>query len=102
MLFIKIFGLLDLALFGTQLLIVPYPIFLFLFLILMFICMQAEALTNVKNPVEAGQELLKRGIRTKQVVIKMGSKGSIMVTKNAVSCAPAFKVLTVLINGLHL
>ncbi|XP_062216727.1 uncharacterized protein LOC133916865 isoform X2 [Phragmites australis] len=41
---------------------------------------------------EAGQELLKRGIRTKQVVIKMGSKGSIMITENAVSCAPSFKI----------
>lgn len=53
---------------------------------------EAESLTNVKNPIEAGQELLKRGIRTKQVVIKMGSKGSIMITKNAVSCAPSFKI----------
>ncbi|CAN6321325.1 unnamed protein product, partial [Urochloa humidicola] len=53
---------------------------------------EAESLTNVKNPIEAGQDLLKRGIRTKQVVIKMGSKGSIMITKNAVSCAPSFKI----------
>jgi len=53
---------------------------------------EAESLTNVKNPIEAGQELLKRGIRTKQVVIKMGSKGSIMITKNVVSCAPSFKI----------
>nr|AWA45116.1 hypothetical protein SS47J13_000012 [Saccharum spontaneum] len=53
---------------------------------------EAEALTNIRNPVQAGQELLKRGIRTKQVVIKMGSKGSIMVTKNTISCAPAFKI----------
>jgi bifunctional ADP-heptose synthase (sugar kinase/adenylyltransferase) len=36
--------------------------------------------------------LLKRGIRTKWVVIKMGSKGSIMVTKSAVSSAPSFKI----------
>ncbi|CAL4912715.1 unnamed protein product [Urochloa decumbens] len=53
---------------------------------------EAESLTNVENPIEAGQELLKRGIRTKQVVIKMGSKGSIMITKNAVSCTPSFKI----------
>ncbi|CAN6290573.1 unnamed protein product [Urochloa humidicola] len=53
---------------------------------------EAESLTNVKNPIVAGQELLKRGIRTKQVVVKMGSKGSIMITKNAVSCAPSFKI----------
>ncbi|KAL5219096.1 hypothetical protein ABZP36_019780 [Zizania latifolia] len=53
---------------------------------------EAESLTNIRNPIQAGQELLKRGIRTKWVVIKMGSKGSIMVTKNAVSCAPSFKI----------
>ncbi|XP_066384114.1 uncharacterized protein [Miscanthus floridulus] len=53
---------------------------------------EAESLTNIRNPVQAGQELLKRGIRTKQVVIKMGSKGSIMITKNTISCAPAFKI----------
>ncbi|ONL93968.1 pfkB-like carbohydrate kinase family protein [Zea mays] len=53
---------------------------------------EAESLTNIRNPVQAGQELLKRGIRTKQVVIKMGSRGSIMITKNTISCAPAFKI----------
>ncbi|KAJ1254775.1 hypothetical protein BS78_01G470800 [Paspalum vaginatum] len=53
---------------------------------------EADSLTNIRNPIQAGQELLKRGIRTKQVVIKMGSKGSIMIMKNAVSCAPSFKI----------
>ncbi|GJN30372.1 hypothetical protein PR202_gb18669 [Eleusine coracana subsp. coracana] len=53
---------------------------------------EAESLTNIKHPIQAGQELLKKGIRTKQVVIKMGSKGSIMITENAVSCAPSFKI----------
>ncbi|KAK3148295.1 hypothetical protein QOZ80_3BG0293250 [Eleusine coracana subsp. coracana] len=53
---------------------------------------EAESLTNIKHPIKAGQELLKKGIRTKQVVIKMGSKGSIMITENAVSCAPSFKI----------
>ncbi|XP_062209976.1 fructokinase-1-like [Phragmites australis] len=53
---------------------------------------EAESLTNIRNPIQAGQELLKRGIRTKQAVIKMGSKGSIMITKNTVSCAPSFKI----------
>ncbi|KAG8073586.1 hypothetical protein GUJ93_ZPchr0006g40829 [Zizania palustris] len=53
---------------------------------------EAESLTNIRNPIQAGQELLKRGIRTRWVVIKMGSKGSIMVTKNSVSCAPSFKI----------
>lgn len=82
----------------TQLLIVAFSA-------LSFSCIdvlvsQAEALTNIRNPVQAGQELLKRGIRTMQVVIKMGSKGSIMVTKNTISCVPAFKVLIVLINSL--
>ncbi|KAL5210156.1 hypothetical protein ABZP36_005779 [Zizania latifolia] len=53
---------------------------------------EAESLTNIRNPIQAGQELLKRGIRTRWVVIKMGSKGSIMVTKSVVSCAPSFEI----------
>ncbi|XP_047084655.1 probable fructokinase-5 [Lolium rigidum] len=56
---------------------------------------EAESLTNIQNPIEAGQELLRRGIRTKWVVIKMGSKGSIMITESAVSCAPSFKIRVV-------
>ncbi|KQK23488.1 uncharacterized protein LOC100834138 [Brachypodium distachyon] len=53
---------------------------------------EAESLTNIRNPIESGQELLRRGIHTKWVVIKMGSKGSIMITGSAVSCAPSFKI----------
>ncbi|XP_037419706.1 2-dehydro-3-deoxygluconokinase-like, partial [Triticum dicoccoides] len=56
---------------------------------------EAESLTNIGNPIQAGQELLRRGIRTKWVVIKMGSKGSIMITESAVSCAPSFKIRVV-------
>lgn len=53
---------------------------------------QAESLTGIKNPVQAGQEILRNGKRTKWVIVKMGSKGSILVTKSSVSVAPAFKV----------
>uniref|UniRef100_M8C6S0 Carbohydrate kinase PfkB domain-containing protein n=1 Tax=Aegilops tauschii TaxID=37682 RepID=M8C6S0_AEGTA len=56
---------------------------------------EAESLTNIGNPIQAGQELLRRGTRTKWVVIKMGSKGSIMITESAVSCAPSFKIRVV-------
>uniref|UniRef100_J3LKA9 Carbohydrate kinase PfkB domain-containing protein n=2 Tax=Oryza brachyantha TaxID=4533 RepID=J3LKA9_ORYBR len=53
---------------------------------------EAESLTNIRNPIQAGEELLKRGVRTKWVVIKMGSKGSMLITNSAVSCAPSFKI----------
>lgn len=53
---------------------------------------QAEALTGIRNPVKAGQEILRNGKGTKWVIVKMGSKGSILVTKSSVSVAPAFKV----------
>ncbi|ESQ36239.1 hypothetical protein EUTSA_v10007491mg [Eutrema salsugineum] len=53
---------------------------------------EAEALTGIRNPVKAGQEILKNGKGTKWVIVKMGSKGSILVTKSSVSVAPAFKV----------
>ncbi|XBI69740.1 hypothetical protein VPH35_064382 [Triticum aestivum] len=56
---------------------------------------EAESLTNIGNPIQAGQELLRRGTRTKWVVIKMGSKGSILITESAVSCAPSFKIRVV-------
>uniref|UniRef100_A0A2N9I417 Carbohydrate kinase PfkB domain-containing protein n=1 Tax=Fagus sylvatica TaxID=28930 RepID=A0A2N9I417_FAGSY len=52
----------------------------------------AEALTGIKNPILAGQELLKKGVRTKWVIVKMGSRGSILITMSSISCAPAFKV----------
>jgi len=57
-----------------------------------FICMQAESLTGIGDPILAGQELLKSGIRTKWVIVKMGLKGSILITSSSIACAPAFKV----------
>lgn len=53
---------------------------------------EAESLTGLRNPITAGQELLRKGLRTKWVVVKMGPRGSILVTKSSLSCAPAFKV----------
>ncbi|CAK7346461.1 unnamed protein product [Dovyalis caffra] len=53
---------------------------------------EAESLTGIGNPMLAGQELLKKGIHTKWVIVKMGSRGSILVTMSSISCAPAFKV----------
>ncbi|XP_038898169.1 fructokinase-1 [Benincasa hispida] len=53
---------------------------------------EAESLTGIKDPILAGNELLKKGVRTKWVIVKMGSRGSILITKTAISCAPAFKV----------
>ncbi|KAG5002797.1 hypothetical protein GLYMA_10G034000v4 [Glycine max] len=53
---------------------------------------EAEELTGIEDPILAGQEFLKRGIRTKWVIVKMGSKGSILITASSVACAPAFKV----------
>lgn len=53
---------------------------------------EAESLTGIKNPILAGQELLKQGALMKWVVIKMGARGSIIITGSSISCAPAFKV----------
>ncbi|XP_020233327.1 fructokinase-1 [Cajanus cajan] len=53
---------------------------------------EAESLTGIGDPVLAGQELLKRGIHTKWVIVKMGSRGSILITASSIACAPAFKV----------
>ncbi|CAJ2627730.1 unnamed protein product [Trifolium pratense] len=53
---------------------------------------EAESLTGIGDPILAGQELLKRGIRTKWVIVKMGLKGSILITASSIVCAPAFKV----------
>ncbi|KAG4976738.1 5-dehydro-2-deoxygluconokinase 1 [Glycine soja] len=55
---------------------------------------EAEELTGINDPILAGQEFLKRGIRTKWVIVKMGSKGSILITASSVACAPAFKALS--------
>ncbi|TKY52709.1 Fructokinase-1 protein [Spatholobus suberectus] len=53
---------------------------------------EAESLTGIEDPILAGQEFLKRGIRTKWVIVKMGSRGSILITTSSIACAPAFKV----------
>ncbi|XP_057964670.1 fructokinase-1 isoform X2 [Malania oleifera] len=53
---------------------------------------EAESLTGIGNPILAGQELLRRGVRTKWVIVKMGSKGSFLITMSSISVAPAFKV----------
>ncbi|BAT95519.1 hypothetical protein LR48_Vigan02g126200 [Vigna angularis] len=53
---------------------------------------EAESLTGIEDPILAGQEFLKRGIRTKWVIVKMGSKGSIIITASSIACAPGFKV----------
>ncbi|MBA0859615.1 hypothetical protein Goshw_008852 [Gossypium schwendimanii] len=53
---------------------------------------EAESLTGIANPILAGQELLRTGIRTKWVVVKMGPRGSILITTSNITCASAFKV----------
>ncbi|KAL7151536.1 hypothetical protein ABFS83_04G037700 [Erythranthe nasuta] len=53
---------------------------------------EAESLTGTVDPIVAGHQLLREGIRTKWVIIKMGAKGSILITHSSISCAPAFKV----------
>lgn len=53
---------------------------------------EAESLTGIENPIMAGQELLKKGARLKWVIVKMGAKGSILITKSSITCAPGFKV----------
>ncbi|KAJ6827191.1 uncharacterized protein M6B38_368090 [Iris pallida] len=53
---------------------------------------EAESLTGIRNPILAGQDLIRKGVNTKWVIIKMGSRGSVLITKSGISCAPAFKV----------
>ncbi|XP_017231712.1 fructokinase-1 isoform X2 [Daucus carota subsp. sativus] len=53
---------------------------------------EAEALTSIRDPILAGMELLRKGICTEWIIVKMGSKGSILITESSVSFAPAFKV----------
>ncbi|KAF8401822.1 hypothetical protein HHK36_012768 [Tetracentron sinense] len=53
---------------------------------------EAESLTGISNPIQAGQELLRKGLRTKWVIVKMGPKGSILITTKSISCVPGFKV----------
>ncbi|XP_039115344.1 probable fructokinase-1 [Dioscorea cayenensis subsp. rotundata] len=60
--------------------------------VLLFTADEAESLTGITNPIQAGQELLKKGAHTRWVIIKMGGKGSILITNSSIICAPAFKV----------
>ncbi|RZC52231.1 hypothetical protein C5167_020657 [Papaver somniferum] len=53
---------------------------------------EAESLTGITNPILAGQELLRKGVRTKWVIVKMGPKGSILIRSSSITCAPTFKV----------
>ncbi|CAK9153528.1 unnamed protein product [Ilex paraguariensis] len=53
---------------------------------------EAKSLTGIGNPILAAQELLRKGFRTKWVIVKMGAKGSILITMSNISCAPAFKL----------
>ncbi|KAI4341764.1 hypothetical protein MLD38_026448 [Melastoma candidum] len=53
---------------------------------------EAESLTGIGNPIIAGLEFLKKGLRIKWVVIKMGARGSVIISRSSISCAPAFKV----------
>ncbi|GLT45928.1 hypothetical protein SLA2020_197230 [Shorea laevis] len=60
--------------------------------VLLLTCDEAASLTGIGNPTLAGQELLRRGVRTKWVIVKMGPKGSLLITTSSVTCAPAFQV----------
>lgn len=51
---------------------------------------EAETLTGISDPIEAGKELLKKGPEI--VVIKLGEKGSIAITEEQILKMPAFKV----------
>lgn len=51
---------------------------------------EAETLTGVSDPVQAGQLLLRHGPRI--AVIKLGEEGAIAVTEDRVTRQPAFKV----------
>ncbi|CAM8988014.1 unnamed protein product [Rhodiola kirilowii] len=53
---------------------------------------EAQSLTGVKDPIRAGKDLLRNGVRTKWVIIKMGARGSVLITTSSISCVPAFKV----------
>ncbi|KAK4732040.1 hypothetical protein R3W88_025028 [Solanum pinnatisectum] len=53
---------------------------------------EAASLTGINDPILAGQELLNNGVCTKWVIVKMGPKGSILITKSSITCAPSFKV----------
>ncbi|KAG6484602.1 5-dehydro-2-deoxygluconokinase 2-like [Zingiber officinale] len=60
--------------------------------VLLFTSDEVETLTGIHNPIEAGKALIREGVRTKWVIIKMGAKGSILIDHSSVSCAPSFKI----------
>ncbi|CAL9146610.1 uncharacterized protein LOC135629437 [Musa acuminata AAA Group] len=47
---------------------------------------KVKSVTGIKNPIQAGQELISRGERTKWVIIKLGSMGSILINSSTVMC----------------
>ncbi len=51
---------------------------------------EIQALTGKENLIEAGNDLLKRGVE--MVVIKRGEKGSLVITENEVIYEPAYNV----------
>lgn len=51
---------------------------------------EAEALTGISDPIEAGRKLLEYGPEI--VVIKLGERGSVAVTRDEMVRAPAIKV----------
>ncbi|KAG9452579.1 hypothetical protein H6P81_005483 [Aristolochia fimbriata] len=53
---------------------------------------EASSLTGITDPILSGQELIRRGVRTKWVIIKMGPKGSILITRQKIFFAPGLKV----------
>ncbi|CAK9146182.1 unnamed protein product [Ilex paraguariensis] len=59
--------------------------------VLLLTSKEDESLTGIGNPILAAQELLRKRVRTKWVIVKMGAKGSILITMSNISCAPAFK-----------
>ncbi|KAL6968225.1 hypothetical protein U1Q18_034027 [Sarracenia purpurea var. burkii] len=56
---------------------------------------EAESLTGIANPVLAGLELLRKGLQTRWVIVKVGAKGATLITTSSIICAPAFKVSVV-------
>ncbi|VFQ91209.1 unnamed protein product [Cuscuta campestris] len=69
-----------------------FDMFLKLSDVLLLTSEEVALLTGIENPIKAGQELLKKGVHTRWVIVKMGAKGSILITKSSITCAPAFKV----------
>uniref|UniRef100_A0A0D6R9F3 Carbohydrate kinase PfkB domain-containing protein n=1 Tax=Araucaria cunninghamii TaxID=56994 RepID=A0A0D6R9F3_ARACU len=60
--------------------------------VLLLTAEEAESLTGHPNPILAANDLLHRGLATKWVIIKLGSRGYLMVTLKGFHYAPTFKV----------